>query len=129
MSVRRLGRRTRWRRKTAAVELALVLPLILAMLIRPWEVSRVVECRRTLFNAAREAARQAATGQYANAHVQQIALNYLQIGSNDTPSGNMIKNVTVTVVDLTRILDLTSSTTLPSAGSKGVLCDACLFVG
>jgi Flp pilus assembly protein TadG len=108
MSVGRIGKRTRRRRETAAVELALVLPLILTMLVGLWEVSRVIECQQTLFNAACEAARQAATGQYANAQVQRIALNELRMGSNDT-SGNMTKNATVTVVDLSRILDLDTS--------------------
>src|SRR5271165_5716575 len=79
MSVGRLGRRPRRRRATAAVELAVVLPLILTMLIGLWEVSRVVECQQILFNAAREAARQAATGQYTNTQVQQVALAYLRI--------------------------------------------------
>jgi Flp pilus assembly protein TadG len=107
-----LGPRARPRRATAAVELALTLPLILWMLIGLWEVGRVVEVQQFLFNAAREAARQAATGQYTNAQVQQIALNYLKIGLNDT-SGNMTKNAAVTVVNLSAPgSDVSNATTL-----------------
>jgi Flp pilus assembly protein TadG len=105
-------RRSRRRRATAAVELALTLPLIMTMLVGLWEVGRVVEVQQILFNAAREAARQAATGQYTNAQVQQIALNYLKIGLNDT-SGTMTQNATVTVSDLNNpSIDVSQATTL-----------------
>src|SRR5262249_21022107 len=99
MSARRPKRVRRPRRATAAVELALTLPLILWLLIGLWEVGRIVEVQQFLFNAAREGARQAATGQYTNAQVQQIALNYLKIGLNDS-SGSMTQNATATVVNL-----------------------------
>jgi Flp pilus assembly protein TadG len=69
------------------------------MLIGLWEVGRVVEVQQFLFNAAREAARQAATGQYTSAQVQQIALHYLRVGLNDT-TGTMTQNAVVTVVNL-----------------------------
>jgi Flp pilus assembly protein TadG len=93
------GRRRR-RRGAAAVELALTLPLIMTMLTGLWEVGRIVEVQQILFNAAREAARQAATGQLTAAQVQQVALSYAKFGLNDT-SGTMTQNLTVTVVDLT----------------------------
>jgi hypothetical protein len=65
-----------------------------------WEVGRIVEVQQVLFNAAREAARPAATGQYTNAQVQQVALSYTKFGLNDT-NGTMTQNATVTVSDLT----------------------------
>jgi Flp pilus assembly protein TadG len=42
------------------------LPLILSIVAGLWEVGRVVEVQQLLANAAREAGRQAATGQYTN---------------------------------------------------------------
>jgi Flp pilus assembly protein TadG len=107
------GVRPRARRGgAAAVELALTLPLMISILTGLWEVSRVVEVQQILYNAAREAARQAATGQYTNAQVQQIALTYLQFGLNDT-SGTMTATATVTVTDLTNPgTDVSNATTL-----------------
>ena len=71
------------------------------MLIGLWEVGRVIEVQQVLLNASREAARQAATGQYTNAQVQQIALNYLKFGLIDT-NGTMTQNATASVVTWTR---------------------------
>jgi len=106
------GGRSRARRAAAAVELALTLPLFLSILSGLWEVGRVVEVQQLLYNAAREAARQAATGQYTDAQVQQIALNYLKFSLNDT-SGTMTATATVTVSDLTNPgVDVSQATTL-----------------
>ena len=100
------------RRGAAAVELALTLPLIVSILTGLWEVSRVIECQQILSNAAREAARQAATGQLTNAQTQQVALSYLKFGLNDT-TGALTRNATVTVSDLTSPgTDATAATTL-----------------
>jgi hypothetical protein len=63
-------------------------------------VGRIVEVQQIMFNAAREAARQAATGQLTAAQVQQVAISYAKFGLNDT-SGTMTQNMTVTVADLT----------------------------
>jgi Flp pilus assembly protein TadG len=112
MSLVHFKKHSRNRRATAAVELALTLPLIMTMLVGLWEVGRIVEVQQILFNAAREAARQAATGQYTNAQVQQIALNYLKIGLNDT-TGTKTQNATVTVSDLNNPgIDVSQATTL-----------------
>ena len=105
----------RWpraRRGAAAVELALTLPLLISILTGLWEVGRIVEVQSILYNAAREAARQASTGQYTNDQVKQIALNYLQFALNDT-GGTMTATATVTVNDLTAPgTDATAATTL-----------------
>ncbi len=70
------------------------------MLVGLLEVGRVVEVQQFLFNAAREGARQAATGQCTNSQVQAISINYLQYGLNDN-AGTMTQNAVITVSDLT----------------------------
>src|SRR5262249_37322207 len=50
------------RRGAAAVELALVLPLLMTFLFGIWEVGRFLDAMQTLQAAAREGARQAAAG-------------------------------------------------------------------
>jgi Flp pilus assembly protein TadG len=83
------------RRGTAAVELAVVLPLLVLLLLGIWEVGRLVEAQQLLSNAAREGGRQASTGKKTTAEVQQDVLNYLaKAGVNTT-------GATVTVTNLT----------------------------
>jgi Flp pilus assembly protein TadG len=50
----------------AAVEAAVVLPLLLLLLMGTWEVGRLVQVQAILSNAAREGARIAAQGQIIN---------------------------------------------------------------
>lgn len=88
------------RKGAAAVELALTLPLILTVITGLWEVGRIVDVQRALYNAAREGARQAATGQFTNAQVQTIALNHLKLDLGDT-SGTLTANATASCADLT----------------------------
>jgi len=92
------GRRAR--AGAAAVEFAVTLPLLVTVMTGLWEVGRVVEVQQILNNAAREAARQAATGQLTNAQVQAVALSYLKFGLNDL-NGTMTANAVATVTDLT----------------------------
>jgi Flp pilus assembly protein TadG len=82
-------------RGAAAVELALLIPLILALLLGTWETGRLIEVNQILDNAAREGARQASTGQLTNSQVQQVVVNYLQ------HAGLPTQNVVVTVTNLT----------------------------
>ena len=65
------------RRGTAAVELAVCLPLLLTLVVGAWEVGRLVEVKQILCNAVREGGRQAATGSSTTAQVQQYVVNYL----------------------------------------------------
>ncbi len=65
------------RRGTAAVELAVCLPLLMTLVVGAWEVGRLVEVKQLLCNAVREGGRQAATGTQTTAQVQQYVVNYL----------------------------------------------------
>lgn len=66
------------RRAVAAVELAVVLPLLVLFLLGAWEVGRLVEVQQLLTNACREGGRQCSTGVKTVAQVKQDVVNYLQ---------------------------------------------------
>jgi Flp pilus assembly protein TadG len=91
----RLSRSTATRSGAAAVELALLMPLVAFLLLGVWEVGRMLNISQILSNAAREGARQASTGQNTASQVQTAVLNYLQ------DAGIPTANVNVTVSDLT----------------------------
>jgi Flp pilus assembly protein TadG len=83
------------RRGVAAVELAMLLPLILILLFGLWEVGRAIDVQQIMSNAAREGGRQASTGQLSNSQVEQVVINYLQ------DAGFPATNAVVTVENLT----------------------------
>jgi Flp pilus assembly protein TadG len=83
------------RHGAAAVELALTMPIILALLLGVWEVGRIAEVENILNSAASEGARQASTGTNSAAQVQTIVTNYLKWAGMPT------QNVSVTVNDVT----------------------------
>ena len=92
---RERGRGRRERRGAIAVEVAIVLPLLLTLLLGVVEVGRLVEVSQILDNAAREAGRQASTGQRSTAEVREAALDYLKFAGIET------RGVVVTLENLT----------------------------
>ena len=82
------------RSAVAAVEFAVILPVILTLLLGIWEVGRMIEIQQILHNAAREGGRQASTGQLTNSEVQDAVIDSLQT------AGLPINNVVVTVKNL-----------------------------
>ncbi len=97
----------RGRRAAAAVELAILLPVVLLpILVGLWELGRIVEVQQIMDNAAREGARQAATGTKSDSQVTAIVLQYLtDAGLNDAGAN-------VTVTNLTSGLDAASANQL-----------------
>ena len=94
------------RRGAAAVEMAVVAPVMLAFLLGIWEYGRLIQVQSMLTNAAREGGRQAATGKFTSAEIEQIVLDYItQAGYKTTDPQNKI-NVSVTAVDLTTGADV-----------------------
>jgi Flp pilus assembly protein TadG len=87
--------RRRARAGTAAVEAAVVSPIIVLLLVGMLEVGRLIEVQEIMNNAAREGARQAAAGLLTNTQVQQAVINYLNRAGLPTASA------TTTVSDLT----------------------------
>jgi Flp pilus assembly protein TadG len=78
----------------AAVEFAVVLPLIFLLLVGTWEVARLVQVHAILSNAAREGARLAAQGQIIN-----LTGAYTQIVVADTdPSAPDVTSVVTNYV-------------------------------
>ena len=69
------GHRTR--RGTASVELAVVLPLLVALLAGIWEVGRLVQVQQVLTNAAREGCRTAVLEGSTTTDVNNTVSNYL----------------------------------------------------
>ncbi len=65
------------REGVAAVEFAVVLPVMALLIVGLWEVGRMVEVQQFLVNACREGARQASTGLKSPAQVQQDVATYL----------------------------------------------------
>jgi Flp pilus assembly protein TadG len=65
------------RRGVALVEVAVVLPVLLTLVLGVWEVGRMLEVRHCLTMAAREAARQAATGPSGQTEIVQAARDAL----------------------------------------------------
>ena len=88
-------RRSSRRRGVAAVEMAVVLPLIMILLLGTWEVGRMLEVNNILDNAVREGGRQASSGYFSAAECQQVVIDYVKA------AGLNASNVTVTVDNLT----------------------------
>ena len=99
-SSRMKTQKSRVRRGVAAVEMAIVTPLLLILILGIWEVSRIVEVQQVLQNAAREGARQAASGRVSGATVKTVVSNYLTCNKIDgTKATIVVTNVTKAGVD------------------------------
>jgi Flp pilus assembly protein TadG len=82
---------------TAAVELAVVAPLVLILLLGLLEFGRMVQVNQIVSNAAREGARKASTGVNTYADVQTTVANYLTNAGITNQTG-----LTVTVYNVTQ---------------------------
>lgn len=80
------------RRGTAAVEFALVSPLLIVILLGLWEVGVMVEAQQVVNNAAREGARQGSTGRKSLSEVQAVVTSYIAASGFNT--ANIVVNVT-----------------------------------
>ncbi len=95
------------RRGVAAVEMAAITPLLLILILGIWEVSRMVEVQQVLQNAAREGARQAASGRISASAVKTVVSNYLTSNKIDgTKATITVTNVTTAGVDPTNATQL-----------------------
>jgi len=100
-SARRMCR-ARGRRGVVAVEAAVVMPVIVALMLGMWEVGRLAEMSRILKDAAREGARVAAGGtnngtSVTVANVQAAARNFLTAAGLPTAA---INGATISVTNL-----------------------------
>jgi Flp pilus assembly protein TadG len=99
------------RRGTAAVEFAVVLPLFITILFGIWEVGRMVQVSQVLYNAAREAARQASTSNTTLPTIQTSVQAYIQ---GAQPQISNYSGFSVAFADLTNsgVTDPTNCTQL-----------------
>lgn len=82
----------------AAVEFAVVLPLLLIFLFGLWEVGRMVHVKQIVQNAAREGARAASTGFNNFGEIETVVLDYLANSGIDTTGVTVtVENVTLNV--------------------------------
>lgn len=86
------------RRGIAAVEFAVMMPVMALLIVGLWEVGRMVEVQQFLVNGCREGARQASTGVKTKAQVQQVVVDYLkQKGLTSVTTADVtVKSVTNT---------------------------------
>lgn len=89
------------RQGTAAVELAVCLPLLLILVAGIWEVGRMVQVQQITANAAREGGRQAAAGQVTSTSLRQYVANYCNM--------NGLSGVDISMVTFVNITDSTRS--------------------
>ncbi len=87
--LKKINRRT----GTAAVELAVCLPLLLVILSGLWEVGRMVQAQQIIANAAREGGRRAAAGVVDDATIKQYVATYMTVNGL---TGVTASNVTLT---------------------------------
>ncbi len=110
MTLFRITRPRSARRGAAAVELALLVPVLAALIIGMFEFSRGMMAKMTLCNAARKGCRTGILRQYGNAAIYNDALNIMRDNGYDSarfnpppPSGSgtgtPIGTITITVVD------------------------------
>src|SRR4051812_24970011 len=78
---------------SAAVELAVCLPLLLVIITGLWEVGRMVQAQQLIANAAREGGRQAAAGQTDDTTIKNYVATYMSMNGF---TGITASNVTLT---------------------------------
>lgn len=123
---RRTARRRRGRdRGAAAVEMALITPVLLLVLCAIVDFGRMLNTQITLTEAAREGARAAAYGQSASARVGAVTTLSGVTTTVDSAcgSGNEYAQVTVRVTFsyVTPLATLVGMATTKSLSSKGVM--------
>ena len=96
----RPGMRSGTRSGVAAVEFAVLVPLILTLLLGLWEIGRMIETQQVLTNAAREGGRQASTGQLTNTQVTNVITQYLNAAGY--PTGNVVVTITTPQNDVSK---------------------------
>jgi Flp pilus assembly protein TadG len=84
-SLRMARNRLHRRSGVACVEFALILPILLSFVLGILEIGRYIEIRQILMGAAREGARQAASGMMTDAQVSSVVTGYVQAADPEPP--------------------------------------------
>lgn len=102
--------RTVGRSGVAAVEFAALAPVLITLLLGMWEIGRLIQVKHVLDNAAREGARQAASGTkrtedittYVSEYLRQSRFGKQELNSLGSPTGEFqTVSATITVVNKT----------------------------
>jgi Flp pilus assembly protein TadG len=80
----------------AAIELAVLLPVVLLLVIGLWEIGRMVEVQQLLTNAAREGGRQASTGVKTVSQIKDVVVRYLKHNGIASVTADNVKVVNLT---------------------------------
>ena len=91
----------------AAVEFALMAPLMVTLLLGVWELGQAIRMYQLIANAAREGVRQAASAKYTNAEVQQAVFDYLRRAN--VPLSDTLPNTSVTLGNTNAVITVTAS--------------------
>lgn len=94
--------RPRYRRRgVAAVEMAVIVPVLAAIMLGMFELSRGLMVKQTLTGAARKGCRTGIIHQYGNNDIISDVTNVMQDGGFDTTKFNppTIGSITITVTD------------------------------
>src|SRR5262245_28448645 len=83
----------------AAVEAAVVLPLVVMLLLGIWEVGRMTEATQIMNSATREASRQASTGLIGYDQIRTIVINDLTQAGLTNLSGLTLQVTNLTTGD------------------------------
>jgi Flp pilus assembly protein TadG len=109
----------RCRPAAAAVEFAVLAPILVMLMFGIWELGRMMQVSQILGNAAREGARQAASGTRTNAEVQDYVTSYIRetdLGVYRTVGGVTTKVLVTPTVTVTNLTD--SSRSDPSSANQ-----------
>lgn len=101
LALRSSHRSSRGRPAVAAVEMAVILPVLAAIMLGMFELSRALMVKQTLTDAARKGCRTGIIHQYGNVDISNDVTNVMQGNGFDTTKFNppTIGSITITVTD------------------------------
>jgi Flp pilus assembly protein TadG len=107
MRCRNFRARNRRRIAAAAIECALVMPLLVSLLLGVWELGQAIHIYQIVSNAAREGARQASSAKYTNDQVKEVVFDYLKRAN--VPLSDTLPNSSVTMSNTNAVINVSVS--------------------
>jgi hypothetical protein len=88
----------------AAVEFAMLLPLLVILILGIWEIGRLIQISQLISNAAREGARQGSTAKYTYTQIRQATFEYLR--NSGVPLHHTLNNADVTLSNTNVVIEV-----------------------